>query len=116
MNGVQYIHLKGLRFFAHHGVYEEERILGNDFEVNVDVAFTAAPAQRLADTINYVDVYDVVKQQMAEPHSLLETVAQQICQAIRALDGRIQQVTVNIVKLNMPVQQFVGTVGVTCVG
>jgi 7,8-dihydroneopterin aldolase/epimerase/oxygenase len=116
MEGLQYIHLNNLRFFAHHGVYEEERLLGNEFEVNVDVAFTAAPALQLADTVNYVQVYETLKQQMAQPSGLLETVAQQACQAIRALDGRIRQVTVKITKRNVPVQGFTGTVGVTCIG
>jgi 7,8-dihydroneopterin aldolase/epimerase/oxygenase len=111
---LQYIHLHHLRFFAYHGVYAEETVLGNEFEVNVDLAFTAAPAITLNDTINYVAVYELVKQQMAQTCGLLETVAQQTCQAIRAMDGRIQQVTVKITKLHVPVAQFIGTVGVTC--
>jgi 7,8-dihydroneopterin aldolase/epimerase/oxygenase len=114
MADLQYIHLHHLRFWAFHGVYAEETVLGNEFEVNVDVAFTPAPAITLADTINYVAVYDLVKQQMAQTSGLLETVAQQTCRAIKALDGRIQQVTVHIMKLHVPIPQFVGRVGVTC--
>lgn len=111
---LQYIHLHQLRIWAYHGVYAEEAVLGNEFEVNVDVGFTPAPAITLGDTINYVTVYELVKQQMAQTSSLLETVAQQICQAIKAMDQRIQQVTVSITKLYVPLPQFVGTVGVTC--
>jgi 7,8-dihydroneopterin aldolase/epimerase/oxygenase len=114
MADLQYIHLHHLRFWAYHGVHAEETVLGNEFEVNVDVAFAPAPAKELADTINYVAVYELVKQQMAQTSSLLETVAQQTCRAIKALDGRIQQVTVRINKLRVPIPQFVGTVGVTC--
>lgn len=114
MAHLQYIHLNNLRFFAHHGLYAEEAVLGNEFEVNVEVAFTPTPAFQLSDTINYIAVYDIVKQQMAQPRNLLETVAQQACHTIKLMDERIQQVSITITKLNVPVAQFSGTVGVTC--
>lgn len=114
MEPLQHIHLNNLRFFAYHGLYAEEALLGNEFEVNVDVAFTPAPALQLSDTINYIAVYEIVKQQMAETRGLLETVAQQACEHIKLMDDRIQLVTIQITKLHVPVAQFTGTVGVTC--
>jgi dihydroneopterin aldolase len=48
------VHLNKLKFFAHHGVHDEEGIIGTDFEVSVSINFNA-PEKIIAlnDTINY---------------------------------------------------------------
>ncbi len=112
------IHLKNLRFIAFHGVHEEESLLGNEFEVNITVQFEApGKISRLEDTINYATVFAIAKQRMEVPTGLLETVAQEMAGSIHSMDARVRKVTVNIDKLNTPVEGLHGRAGVTyCTG
>ncbi len=108
------IHLNNMHFFAHHGLHEEETLAGNGFEVDISVSFLPHfPVQELADTINYVEVYALLKKRMEHPTRLLETLAEQIVADIRQLDNRIHKISIRIKKNNPPISQFSGTVGVT---
>jgi 7,8-dihydroneopterin aldolase/epimerase/oxygenase len=108
------IHLKNLRFIAFHGIHEEEKILGNEFEVNITVRFIAAgKVLQLEDTVNYATVFAIAKQRMEVATGLLETVAQEMAAAIAAMDKRITEVSVSIDKLNTPVEGLTGRAGVT---
>lgn len=108
------IHLHQLNFFAFHGVFEEERKLGNNFVLNIDVYFTnTAPIINLHQTINYVTIYEAVKQRMLIPTPLLETLAEELATIIVRLDKRITKVNINIQKINAPIENFSGIVGVS---
>ena len=107
------INLHNLTFHAYHGVYEEERILGNDFEVNVSVSFEAdEPVTSLQHTINYVSIYKIVKQRMDVPLPLLETLAQELTQEIYDFDNRIKTISVSVEKKNPPISNMEGSVSV----
>ena len=107
------INLHNLVFHAYHGVYEEERILGNDFEVNVSLAFEAdEPVTSLHNTINYVSIYNIVKQKMAIALPLLETLAQELTQEIYDFDNRIKSISVSVGKKNPPISNMEGSVSV----
>ncbi len=107
------INLNNLAFHAYHGVYEDERILGNDFEVNVSVTFEAdEPVTSLHHTINYVSIYNIVKQRMAVPIPLLETLAQEMTQEIYNFDNRIKTISVSVEKKNPPIINMEGSVSV----
>ncbi len=108
------IHLNNLKFFSFHGVHEEERILGGEFEV--DVAVTFKENKRITDlqqTADYVKVYAVIKQQMATPSAILETVAQDLAEKIYIVDSRIASINISIKKIHPPIAAFMGTVGVS---
>jgi 7,8-dihydroneopterin aldolase/epimerase/oxygenase len=107
------IHLSNLKFFSHHGVHEEERILGANFIVEADVAFTQAGTITLLEqTVDYTKIYEIIKQRMAQPTALLETVAQDLAHNIHLLDKRIQSVNISIKKVNPPIMQFSGSISV----
>lgn len=109
------IHLHKLLFHSFHGVYEEEQILGNQFEVNVDVDVDAPDhISSLHETVNYVTLYHCIKQQMQVATPLLETVAGDITQAIHQIDKRIKSVSITIKKTAAPIENFQGIVGVSC--
>ncbi|MEO5944289.1 MAG: dihydroneopterin aldolase [Ferruginibacter sp.] len=108
------IHLSNLRFFAHHGVHDEEAIVGNDFEVSVDVEFEVADKiKSLSETVNYVDIYIAIKRIFRSPAKLLETLARDICEEIYNTDKRIKKINITIHKLNPPIPNFTGNVGVS---
>ena len=108
------IHLNNLIFHAYHGIYKEEKIIGNDFEVNIEVTFNAK--QEIIDidqTVNYVAIHGIIKKVMDTPTQLLETVVQQIVAQIKLFDSKITSVMVSIKKLNPAIENFKGTVGIS---
>lgn len=108
------INLHNLNFFSFHGVHEEERILGNEYEVNVEVTFEEKGSiTKIDDTINYVKVFELVKQRMNRPTALLETVAQDIVNQVHSADNRVRSVTVSVEKKNPPIANIQGSVSVT---
>jgi len=108
------IHLRDMIFYAYHGVHEEEAIIGNNFKVSVAVSFNEIEkVEQLNDTINYVTVYEIIKDHFVQPEKLLETLAQNITQEIHKIDHRINSINITIDKLNAPISNFIGTVGVT---
>ena len=101
------IELRGLTFFAYHGVLPEERKLGNTFvvELSLDADISrAAYADDLNDTVNYAAVYDVVKREMDIPSQLLEHVCGRIAKALLDEFSSLQRVFVCVVKKNPPIE------------
>ncbi len=108
------IHLHNLLFFSHHGIHEEERILGNWFEVNVDVKSKQIQSvEIISDSIDYVEVYNIIKVTMNQPTALLEKVAENTVYAIHQHDPRITEIDFTIKKMYPPVNGFMGNVGIT---
>lgn len=109
------IHLKNIRFFSYHGIFEEERILGNNFIVNitVDVVVETLPVLHMKQSIDYVAIYELVAQRMAKATPLLETVATEIAQTILARYSLAIKVEISIDKITPPIPSFVGSVGVS---
>ncbi len=108
------IHLHNLLFHSFHGMYKEEKILGNDFEVNVDVSIKAEQhISKLKQSVDYVSLYAVIKEVMDQPTPLMEMLIQELAERIRLFDEKIHAVTISIKKLNPPISNLQGTVGVS---
>jgi len=98
--------LEGLEFHAYHGVYPHERSSGNKFEVDiiVETEFQQTAFQdNLSGTINYEEVYAVVKAEMAKPSKLLERVGHSIGEAILRTFPDAIAVQINISKFSPPI-------------
>ena len=109
------IELKGLRFFAEHGMYEEERRVGNEFEVDISVA-CKSPKKKITSieqTINYVELYRILQEEFAKRRQLLETLAMDIAERIQVQFDEIQTLLITIRKLNPPITNFSGSVAIT---
>ncbi len=110
------IHLTNLRFFAHHGYHDEEGVTGTNFEVSISISFDAPEKiTTLPQTINYVEVYNVIRQTFGRPTKLLETIAHDICENVHMLDSRIRTINITITKLHPPISNFIGSVGVSLI-
>jgi dihydroneopterin aldolase len=108
------IHLHNLLFHSFHGMYKEEKILGNDFEVNVDVSIKAQEnITRLRQSVDYVSLYSIIKEVMDQPTPLLEKLVQELAEKIRLFDEKIEGVSISIKKLNPPIANLQGTIGVS---
>lgn len=108
------IHLNKLSFYAHHGLHNEEAVIGTNFEVDVSIKFDSVQnITSISQTIDYTAVYKLIKKHMAQPVALLETLAQNITDDIYLLDKSIRLIIIEINKLHPPINNFSGTVGVT---
>ena len=109
------IHLHNLLMRAHHGVYEEEERIGANYELNLDVKFDDENAkfEQLQDTINYEELYGIVKKKMMAPTPLLEKVCEGIIRKIKHEYAGVTEITISIYKLEAPIENFQGKVGVT---
>ncbi|MCQ2310640.1 MAG: dihydroneopterin aldolase [Paludibacteraceae bacterium] len=75
------IRLEDISFTAYHGVFAEERQQGNTFLVSVSLDIPEVPAvktDRLEDTVDYGQVYQIVRKEMERPSQLIEHVAGRI--------------------------------------
>lgn len=108
------IHLEQLRFFAFHGLYAEEKKTGNAFEMNLSVSFQRADTviTALEDTLNYAEVYGLVKEEMQRPRELLETFLTELAATLKTRFPEITLVKMSLYKLTVPIEGFAGKVGV----
>jgi dihydroneopterin aldolase len=113
---VDAIELTGIRAFGYHGVLEHERADGQEFVVDVRLDVDTAPAaasDQLIDTVDYATLAQaVVRVIEGEPVDLIETLAQQIADAV-LIDPRVQAVRVRVHKPQAPIPVRVEGVSVT---
>jgi dihydroneopterin aldolase len=77
--------LQGAEFFAYHGFYPQEQLLGTRFVVDIEVVFENAydfNDDKIANTVNYEELYLIAKTEMQHTRKLIETVAQSIIDGI----------------------------------
>lgn len=99
------IALRNARFYAYHGYYEEEQIIGNEFFLDVICfmkAFVADTGDNLEKTINYEDLYRIAKDEMSKPKKLLETVVDNILDTIKSNYHEVKEIEVSLRKSNPP--------------
>ncbi|WP_374948187.1 dihydroneopterin aldolase [Mucilaginibacter sp.] len=95
--------LEGVEFFAYHGFYPEEQILGTRFFTDVTVQF---PNQgdlkhdQIGNTVDYEVLYQIIKEEMANPRKLIETVVKAILDKIVAKFPFITNADVTLKKMN----------------
>ncbi len=104
------ISLTGLLFHAFHGLYEEEKKLGGDFEVNLTVSFHPIkfPVIQLEETIDYSRLYNLVTEVMTIPQPLIETVMISLSKKIFDTFSIAETVQISITKINPPIIAFQG--------
>ena len=105
--------LKRVHFFAYHGLYPEEAIKGNEFEVNLTLTYRKDTLiKSLDDSIDYVEVYELLKKQMSIRQDLLEVLAQSIANDLKHSYPQISKIELEILKLQPPIEGFKGQTGV----
>ena len=99
------IYLRNMRFYAFHGVLPQEGIVGNDYLVNLVLDYDFSSALKTDDlqgTLNYAEVYQKVREEMAVPSKLLEHVAGRIAHRLFSDFPEIQKLQLSITKVNPP--------------
>ena len=100
-----HIILQEMRFYAYHGVLPQERVVGGDYTVSVevDVDVTSAIEHDVVDvTLNYAELYEVVQHEMLTPSDLLEHLAGRIGKAIMTAFPQVKAVDLTVMKDNPP--------------
>lgn len=100
------IKVENIRIFAHHGCLDEETKIGSDYRVDIEVKANlqiSAKSDALQDTVDYVFLNKVIREEMAIPSKLLETVAKRVLDRIFNEDDMVKKATINISKLNPPI-------------
>ncbi len=99
------ISIEGMEFFAYHGCFKEEQIIGTKFRVDLFLetdTTTAENSDNLYDTVNYLSVYQVVKAEMEIKSKLLEHVGRRILNRVLDEFPLIINARIKIKKLNPP--------------
>lgn len=108
------IHLDDLQFFAHHGLHDEEKITGTRFEVSLQLDFTSdKQIDHLNQTVDYAAVYEIIKKHMQRPEALLERLAANLAGEIQQHHSLITKINIRINKIQPPLSNFTGKVGVS---
>ena len=94
-----------MRFYAFHGVMPQERKVGGEFLVDLRVGYPIEAAMQsddVADTLNYAELYQLVKREMDIPSQLLEHVAGRITRQISEQFPQVSSIDLKITKVNPP--------------
>lgn len=106
--------IEGLSIFARHGVEVQERMVGNEFEIDLTLVFGASRAM-LSDaveyTISYADVIEDIKEVMCQRSDLLEHVAGRIVEMIKKKYPTVKSGILVLYKVHPPVSAQLRRVG-----
>ena len=109
------VHLQNVRFYAFHGIHAEEKLTGNEFEINLEVSFpeNLETLDDIKATVNYSELFQLVKQRMTLPTALLEKLAGDIINEIHAVFPFVKRIKISIFKLQAAIPYLDGKVGIT---
>lgn len=100
------IKVENIRVFAFHGCLKEETKIGSDYRVDLEVKAnlkTSSISDKLNDTVDYVLLNKIVKEEMSIPSKLLETVGKRILNRVFLESNLVTKVIISISKINPPI-------------
>lgn len=105
-----------MEFYAYHGCFREEQIIGTRFLVDLYLETETVKAENsddLNDTVNYQEVYLLVKQEMEIKSKLLEHVGRRILKSVMTQFPEIESAKIKISKMNPPLGGKIRSVSVS---
>jgi dihydroneopterin aldolase len=109
------ININTIRLFAHHGCLEEEGVVGSAYEIDLGVEANleaAAVSDQLSETVDYVLLHQIVREEMGIRSKLLEHVAKRIIRRILDEIPLVDGIEVTVSKINPPIGGDVDRVSV----
>jgi dihydroneopterin aldolase len=109
------IEVENIRIYAYHGCLPEEAKIGSEYRCDLWIdanLSTSAHSDLLADTVDYVSLTAIAKEEMAIRAALLEHVARRIAERIMGEHALVQNVKVRVAKLCPPIEADVQSVAV----
>ena len=105
--------LKNIRLYAFHGCLDEEARIGSDYSVDLEIETnfdTSRKTDELADTVDYVHLNKIVREEMAIRSKLLEHVADRILKRLFNEIIEVSRAEISVSKLNPPIEGDVESV------
>jgi dihydroneopterin aldolase len=105
------IELKKMLFYAYHGATDQERITGNTYRIDLKLYLDLSKAiesDNLDDTLNYADIFSLIKEEMAIPAHLIEHITGRIVRKIKERYPRISKIKIRLAKTNPPLNGEIG--------
>lgn len=109
------IYLNSIRIYAYHGVEKQENIVGNAYILNIELAgdfSKAALEDSLQDTVNYAEVFELARREMAVQSELIENAAYRIAVSVLENFDNVSSVSVGLEKENPPMGANIASAGV----
>lgn len=109
------IEVNGIQLYAHHGCLKEEALIGSKYTVDVylETDFEKSTlSDNLTDTVDYVTIHQIVKEEMSVRANLLENVANRIIINSKMACPSINKIRVKISKLCPPINGDVQDVSI----
>ncbi|MGB5942531.1 MAG: dihydroneopterin aldolase [Leeuwenhoekiella sp.] len=110
------IKLTDIKVYAYHGCLIEEGQIGSDYRVDFRVEANldqAAISDALSDTVDYVHLNRIIKEEMAQRAKLLENVCKRILDRTFEELPQVDHAEVEVSKINPPIGGDVASVSVT---
>ena len=110
------IDLSGMEFHAYHGCYALEQQVVNHFEVALSITTELgeiAAHDAVEEAVNYLHVYETVRETMSVTQRTIERVAMNIIDALYARYPQIRHVRCTVAKLAPPLGGKIARVAVT---
>jgi dihydroneopterin aldolase len=110
------IRLNEMEFYAYHGCFREEQMIGNRFLVDVTMDCNmekASDSDDLSDALNYAEVYGLVKKEMAIRSHLLEHLSSRILDRLFENFPQLNSAEVCVAKLDPPIGGTMQSVSVS---
>lgn len=92
-----------IKLYGYHGIYKEEALVGTFFIVSIKAVLKVDFANELTNlenSVNYEELYQVLKNSFEQREDLIETVALNIYKALKKQFDQVQKWTVSIEKQN----------------
>lgn len=110
------IFLRDVKFHTAIGVFDFERLVGNDFILNLWVEIDTTVEMendQLEGTLNYADLYDICNKEMSRGCQLIETVCLRIASKIKSAYPDVKSGEIEIIKVAPPIKGMQGSAGVS---
>lgn len=102
--------LRGIKFYAYHGVKKSEKDIGGKYEVDLDLHYDATNAIIHDDVkyaINYEEAVDIISDVISEDsYNLIETLASEILNMLMEKFEELRKATIRIRKISVPLKTY----------
>ncbi len=101
--------LHDVKFYAYHGFYPQEQVLGGKYLIDVEVEFQPEKVNdELSNTVDYQVLHSILSAEMQQPRKLLETLVQEMADQIKQKFPFLEKIKIGLKKLNPPLPGEVG--------
>lgn len=110
------IKIEDMKFYAYHGCFDKEKIVGTPFSVSVLMEYDATKptkSDNIDDALNYQKAYELIAEEMQKTSNLLENVAQRILDCLYENFPELAFAKVQVKKIAPPMGGEIGSVSLT---